>query len=125
MLKPSSNLECRQLVLGTPVMETNIPCLPVLIMAVDGNTGHVTVTKAAADSPDIAEELILDLSLKILNLGYRPTRIYVQDDRTQSLLKDFCAKTGIPMQRVSRLKHLHEAWESLSDAISRNKNILS
>jgi len=119
LLKPFSNLECRQLVMGTPVMETEVPYLPVLVMAVDGNDGHVTITEAAADSPNLPENLILDLSLKILNLGYRPTRIFVQDDRTQALLKDFCAKTGIPMQRVSRLKHLQEAWEFISQHLSK------
>jgi len=122
-LKPFSNIECRQLVIGAPVMETEVPCLPVLLMAVDGNDGHVTITEAAPDSPNLPEDQILDLSLKILNLGYRPTKIFVQDERTQALLKDFCTKTGIPMQKVSRLKHLQEAWEFLSQHLSTRNNL--
>lgn len=91
------------------------------LLSIDGNSGHVTITQITRDSPSMAEDQILDLSLKIVNMGYRPTRIFVQDDRTQALLTDFCHKSGIPLQRVSRLKHIQEAWISLSEHLSKLK----
>lgn len=49
--------------------------------------------------------------------GTRPSTIYVMEDFTEALLKDFCSKTGIQLKCVKKLKHLQQAWLELSLAM--------
>lgn len=119
MLPVRSNLECRFLAVDTPVTPKGEKgYFPVLLMFVDGNTGYVNITKAEQFNPAATPlRLVEEFALKILASGSRPFVVYVMEDDTQAMLKDFCTKTGIKMQRVNRLKHLQEAWDSLSNAM--------
>lgn len=114
-----SNLECRQMVMASPVQNGDERYFPITILAVDGNDSHVIFTNIIKESDKAHETMVQDLALKIVNSGHRPTKIFVQDDRTELLLKDFCAKTGITMARVTKLKHLSYAWHELSAALAR------
>ena len=116
LLPVRSHLECRFIAIDTPVTPRGERgFFPTLMLVMDGTTGLVNLTKISAyDESTTPDTTVTDFATKILAAGYRPSVIYVQDSFTEALLRDFCAKTGISFQRVSRFKHLSEAWESLS-----------
>ena len=122
MLPMRSNLECRFITVDVASVAEpgKRPYFPTLMLSVDGNTGFVTLPRieGAYDETTPAKS-VEDLALHIIGSGTRPGTIFVEDDTTQLMLKDFCSRTGIKLQRVSRLKHLEEAWTSLAQALGR------
>lgn len=119
LLPVRSNLECRLISISTPVVpEGERGFFPVMMMFVDGNTGFVNITGAEKfDADATPPRLVEELALKVLAAGFRPSTVYVMEDYTRSMLEDLCSQTGIKLQEVNRLKHLQEAWGSLSRAL--------
>lgn len=124
MLPVRSNLECRFITVDVaPIAEPDRrPYFPTLLLIVDGNTGFVTMPKigGAYDETTPAQS-VEDLALRIIGNGTRPGTIFVEDDTTHAMLQDFCTRTGIKLRRVSRLKHLEEAWVSMTDALGHRR----
>lgn len=121
MLPVRSNTECRFIAIDTPVMPKGEKgYFPVLMLCVDGNTGFVSFTEITKfEAAQIPEKTVEEFAIKLIAAKIRPSVIYVEDPFTEALLKGLCSKTGIRLQRVSRLKHLREAWLSLSREMGR------
>lgn len=113
-LKFGSDLECRQIVIPTPVLEEGEAFFPVTLMYVRSTDGYVSVTKAAMMNDKTAPDAVMEFASAMLANGARPRKIFVEEDRTQLLLEDLCKKCGIQLVRASRLKHLKEAWSALN-----------
>ena len=121
MLPVRSNTECRFIAIDTPVMPKGEKgYFPVTLLCVDGNTGMVSFTEIGKFDPALTPaKTVEDFAYKMIAAKVRPSVIYVEDSFTEALLKNLCSGTGIRLQRVSRLKHLREAWTSLSEGMKR------
>ena len=110
-----ADLECRQVVVNAPVMkEDGSAFFPLMLLIVDGRTGYVRISKAGESSNDTISDEVTELAMNIIGAKARPHKIFVQDDRTEALLGEFCRKCGITLHRASHLKHLRDAWSSLN-----------
>lgn len=119
MLPVRSNLECRFIAIDTPVMPKGEPgFFPTTLLFVDSQTeivGFTDIDKFDAGTTPV--HTVKDFALKMTASGIRPSTIFVMEDFTEALLKDFCSKTGIHLKRVRQLKHLNQAWQELSFAM--------
>lgn len=90
-----------------------VPYLPGLLLCVDEATEFVFPVVSPSCFVDHPEPLLLSLADAFTSQGVRPSAIWMADDRTAALLKDFCKRCGIPLQKKSSLPLLDEAYEFL------------
>lgn len=106
--------QMRYIYMPTPIdgAENEIPYLPGVLVCMDAESGMLFPAVFSLDGKkDEYDQILLSLANDMIAGGNRPRIIEVGDERTESLLKNFCVKCGILLSRKERLPELENACE--------------
>lgn len=92
--------------------EEPAPYFPLILLNVDRKTGMVMIPIIGAAGQE--EKMLLDLAERMVSENDCPAKILVGDARTEALLKDFCARTGVQLRYEGNLRAFEEAKASLN-----------
>ena len=114
--------ECRALYLPSPVQEEDNkdapPYYPLMLAFMDVKSEMMIQPIIA--SQENAETMMNSFAEEVFHADASPKTIHCGDERSYSILKDFCAKTGIRLEMRDELKHLDEALDAMQDDLSEN-----
>ena len=115
--------ECGTIRIPEPVQEEGheeeAPYYPLGLISVDPKTEMVK-PPILANGEDTAK-LMNDFAVQLLNTDVPPKTISCGDDRCFALLKDFCEKTGIQIERSDELEALDEVLQSLLENMAEDE----
>lgn len=97
--------------LPTPIngAGNELPYLPGVLICMDAESGMVFPVFSIDGEKDEHDRILLSLANNMIEAGNKPGTIEVEDERTESLLRDFCARCGILLSRQEKLPELEEA----------------
>jgi len=87
------------------------PSLPETLLCIDAGSGMLFPIFSAEDEGEESGRILVELANNLRNSGSKPGTIEVEDERTESLLKDFCARCGIRLSRKKKLPELKDACD--------------
>lgn len=93
--------------------EDGIPFLPSVLLCLDTGSEGVFPVFSMENGEEAPRQMLVELADNLCRIGSRPGTIEVEDDRTESLLKDFCARCGIRLSRKEELPDLDDACSFL------------
>lgn len=121
-LKRGPSIECQKMFILAPVKvegDEDKAYLPSVVFGVDDREIVSLMTQIVRNDVTDPASVVLDFAVKICSSGIRPSGVYVKNEETFALLKDFSSKTGIPLFKVSRLKYFNKFWEEFSSMIEK------
>lgn len=85
------------------------PYLPGALLCLEVDNGMLFPVLSMESEGEESDRILLALAKNLCDRGNKPDTIEVEDGRTESLLKDFCARCGIRLLRKKELPELESA----------------
>lgn len=93
--------------------ENEDPFLPAALLCISIENGMLFPIFFTEDGEESPDQILVGLVDNLRSSGSKPVTIEVVDDRTESLLTDFCAQCGIRLSRKKELPELNDAYNFL------------
>lgn len=90
--------------------EEEAPFFPEVLLCVDEDSGMVVHVEMSERQGDTLK-LLTGLGNALLSLGYKPSEILINTERTESLLGDFCRRCDIGLRQEPVLPELEEVYQ--------------
>lgn len=123
-MKKSGTWECEIIRLPEPVQEETkdeIPFFPVVLMAVNADSGYILPLPFTGDYEENPEELLNFFIESLLEQKTCPKEILVRDERTYRFAEALCGRLKIGLKREEELEALKEAEFLLEERLDMDE----
>lgn len=123
-LKQLNKWECKVGHMRTPVhvVPEEAPYFPALLIAVECRNDRVLPLRPVEDYKENAGKLLDEFADSLIEYGRLPKTIAVADDRTYSLLLNFCEELNIELKTVRSLSKADDIFQQLNDEIGDDED---